>query len=109
MTIAQVPGGNPSAKHGTVILFRVLDQTSVLLGVEELVRGHAAIAPGVIGGVPLELHDLTDHLVFARFGEVKTSGVAVRLAVFTKLFETRIPIARAAARIWVDLLQILDD
>jgi hypothetical protein len=45
--VAEVPRRRAPAEHRSVILLRVLHRQCVLLRVEELVRGHQAIAAGI--------------------------------------------------------------
>jgi hypothetical protein len=42
--VAQVPALHPPAEHSAVILFGILDHTSILLGKEELIRIQTTVA-----------------------------------------------------------------
>jgi hypothetical protein len=50
VAVAQVPRGYLFEKHGAVILFGVLDQSRILLGIEEFMLRHTTIAPYVLRG-----------------------------------------------------------
>ena len=109
VAVAQVPRRDPAAEHRAVVLLGVHDQPRVLLGVEVLVLGDAAVAARVLAGARCSSMSWLDHLVFARLAEVEASGVAVRLRVLAEVLEARVALARPTRRIRVDLLEIRDD
>ena len=53
VAVAQVPRRHFAEKHRAVILFGILDQAGILLGVKELVLRDASIAPCVLGAMAL--------------------------------------------------------
>ena len=65
VAVAQVPGGHAPAKHGAVVLFRVLDQPRVLLGEKQLVLGYASVHARVFASLALQLDQLFEHLPLA--------------------------------------------
>ena len=68
--IPEVPGGNPTAKHIAVVFFGIGHQAGVLLGIEVLVFGNAAIPFGIVGDALLQVEQLADRFVFAGFRQV---------------------------------------
>ena len=74
-------------EHGPVIFLGVLGEPGVLLGIEELIRGHPPVPPGVVGGPALQLHELGDHLVLARPAQAEARRKAVGLRVFAGVVE----------------------
>ena len=106
MPVAQVPRRDLLEKHRTVVRFGVLHQAGVLLGVEELVLGHATVAARVLHGPALQLDELADHFLFARFGEAGARDETVDLRVFAEVVEAGIPLPRLPGRLGIDLLEI---
>ena len=66
VAIAKVPRVGTAPEHRPVVLFRVPDQARVLLGVEELVGCHTAVAARVLGALTVQLEELGDDFPFAR-------------------------------------------
>src|SRR4051794_11162857 len=93
MPIAQVPRIDPAAIHRSVILFSIPDETSILLGREELLFSDLSIAVHVLPGSALEFHKLLNNVVFAGVAFIHARGKAVRLRVFSEVIETRVPCA----------------
>ena len=104
--IAQIPRFDAASEHRAVILLCVAHETRVLLGEEILVGGYASIARRVLGRAAAQVHELSHGVVFARPRETDRGGVAVRLRVFTEIFEASVAVARALGRGGIDLSQI---
>jgi hypothetical protein len=90
MAVAQVPRRHFPEKHRAVILFGVLDQAGILLGVKEFILPGAIITPGVFGGATLQLDELPDHLVFAGFVEVGGGEETIDLRVRAEMVEASV-------------------
>ena len=69
VAVAQVPRRHLLEEHRAVVCLGVLHQAGVLLGVEELILGHVTIASRILHGPALQLDELADDLLLARFGE----------------------------------------
>ncbi len=83
-------------------------ETSVLLGEEIVVGRNVSVALRVLGGTTLQIHQLSNDLVFARSTQVERGSVAVHLRLLAIVFEAGIPIARTRRRRWIDLVEILE-
>src|SRR5438552_1771051 len=79
--VAQVPRRHLFEKHRAVVLFGVLDQSRILLGIEELILGDATVAPRIFCGPASQLDELADDFVPARFAAVSRCNEAVDLRV----------------------------
>jgi hypothetical protein len=88
--IAEVPGRDATAKHRTVVLFRVLHEPRVLFRIEKLIGSPAPIMTDIVRGAPPQLDELADHLVLARLRQAKASRMAVGLGVLTEVLEAPI-------------------
>ena len=107
--VAEVPGRDSSPKHRAVILFRVLYQARVLLGVEEIVSRDAPISPGVLPGAPLKVDQLSDDFGFAGMAEPEPGGIAVLLRIFPELLKAGIAMAGPLGSFRIDFIQIVQN
>ena len=105
--VAQVPGGHLIEEHRAVVGLGVRDHAGVLLGIEELVVGHRAAAPRVIGRPAPQFDQLADDLLLARLGQVQVRHEAIDLGLLTEAVETGVAFARLFGRFRVDLLEIM--
>ena len=106
--VTEIPGRNTTAEHGAVIRLRVLRQPRILRRKEVLVLGHAPIAPGEIGGAPLQLDQLPHRFVLARLGEAERRGIAVDLGVVAEVIEAGVAGAGANRALGVDLVEVAE-
>src|SRR5438477_3513080 len=74
MLVAQIPRGSAPLKHGAIITFRVRDQARVLFRIEELRAGLLAIPADDFARTFPQLHELSDHCVFARLAHSRFGG-----------------------------------
>src|ERR1700693_943661 len=84
MAVPQIPRRDSLPKHGAVIFFGILYQTSVLFSEEEFIRDRVAITAGKIGSTPPHVHPLADGLVLTALAQSKTGGISVSLCILTK-------------------------
>src|SRR5918995_3998857 len=108
VAIAEIPGVHPAAEHGPVVLLGVPDQPGILLGVEQLVLRHSAVALRQRSSISLNLEQLLHRLIFARPCYSEFSGVAVRLRILAECVEAAVAIAGPRRRLRVYLLQKAD-
>lgn len=85
--VAQVPGDRVSAEHRAVILFGVLHQPRVLLGVEELLGGNPTVAASIFSRSLAQFLELAHRLVLAWLAQPEARRVAISLRVLAEIFE----------------------
>src|SRR5438552_11334749 len=81
VVVAQVPRRYVFEKHRAVVLFGVLDQSCILLCVEEFILGDATVAPRVFGGPTSQFDELPDDCIPARFAAIGGGDETVDLRV----------------------------
>src|SRR5437762_823705 len=79
VAVAQIPGFYLTAEHRAVILFSVLHNSSIMLGVEELILLDAPIATCEIGGSPAQFDELVYYLLFTRPADAEARFVTIYL------------------------------
>ena len=97
--IAEVPRVGAPAEHRAVVRLRVPDQTGILLGVEELVRGDPPVAARVGRPLTVQLDELCDDLPLAGGVQPQSGGVSVLLRLPAELIETGVALAGAPGRL----------
>src|SRR5260221_12012750 len=90
VAVAQVPGRHLLEEHRPIVRFGVLHHAGVLLRIEELVFRRATIMPCMLCGPALQLPELADDFVLARFGEAGAGDQAVDLSILAEVVEARI-------------------
>src|SRR6266850_7261516 len=71
VTIAQVPGLNPSAKHCSVVPFRVEHEARILFGKEKLILCDTSVTTGIIRSAASQLNQLINDFAFTCFGDAE--------------------------------------
>src|SRR5687767_4078082 len=104
MAIAQIPGGDSTAKHQTIIFLGILDEPRILFRKKKLVFGDVTVSPGIFDGSRTELRKLLDNLILTRRGQPKARRVTVRLRVLAEMIEAGITITGATRAFGIHFL-----
>ena len=106
--VPKVPRRHVRAVHLPVVLLGVADEHCVLLGVEELVLRKGAVGGQEPSASPLEVGELSDHLVFARQRQVERDRLTVPGTDVPHVIEAAVPSPGRVGSFGIDDVEIGD-
>jgi hypothetical protein len=80
VSIAQVPGTDPPAKHAAVVFFGILNEPCILFGVEEISGRHSSIASRLMGHSTLPIEELFNHFRFTAWAQTQARCMSLLFA-----------------------------